>query len=113
MKSIYFTSVFLCLFQNVVAPTISRVSPSGDPLIVREGEAITVELNISANPPPSSYEWTRDMQQVVMDGDGITVSLNSIVFDPTSRTHSGIYRLVANNSAGSSEYSFTLDVQRK
>lgn len=82
---------------------------------MREGEAITVELNVSANPQPNFYEWTRtgnNIQQIVTN-DRITVSLNSIVFNPTSRNDSGVYRLLANNSAGSSEYNFTLDVQCK
>jgi subtilase family serine protease len=108
----FFTFYYLC----VVAPIIARVSPIGDPVRVREGEALTVELNVSANPQPNFYEWTHtrdDVQRIVMNDNRITVSLNSIVFNPTSRNDSGVYRLAANNSAGSSEYSFTLDVQRK
>ena len=106
----------MCVFQIVVAPIITRVSPVGDPIRVREGEAIAVELNVSANPQPNFYKWTHtrdDMQQMVMNDNRIAVTLNSIIFNPTSREDSGVYRLVANNSAGSSEYNFTLDVQRK
>ena len=86
----------------------------GDPISVREGVTIDVELNVSANPQPSFHQWTsirNEVQEVFMNDNGISVSLDRILFNPTSREHSGVYRLVANNSAGSSEYNFTLDVQ--
>ena len=99
-----------------VAPIIGRLSPLGDPIAVREGQAVTVELNVSANPQPNSYNWTHlrdDMIRVVTNENGITRRLDSVTFNPASRNHSGEYRLVINNSAGSSEYNFTLDVQCK
>ena len=96
-----------------VAPIIARAPDSvqDDPLIVREGIATTITLTVFANPHPT-YTWSRNGKQVT-SGNGLTLALDSITFNPAMREHSGMYRLVATNSAGTGEFNFTLDVQCK
>ena len=50
---------------------------------------------------------------LVSSGNGITVALMSITFDPLSREHAGLYVLRVGNSAGIGSHSFTVDVQCK
>ena len=68
-----------------------------------------VTLTVTSNPRPS-YVWLRNGQQVT-SGNGLTLALDSITFDPVVREHAGMYRLVATNSAGMDDFNFTLDVQ--
>ena len=71
----------------------------------------TITLTVSANPRPN-YAWSRNGEQVT-SGNGLTLSLDSITFNPATREHSGTYRLIVTNSAGTGEFNFTLDVQCK
>lgn len=68
-----------------------------------------INLAVTSNPRPS-YEWLRNGVQVT-SGNGLTLALDSITLDPAMREHSGMYRLVATNSAGMGDFNFTLDVQ--
>ena len=78
---------------------------------IDEGMNLTVPLTVLANPVPT-YVWTRDGAPVT-NGNGVTVSLKSIAFKPVSRQHTGLYKIVATNSAGMDSFNFTLDVQCK
>ena len=75
----------------------------------REGESLSVLLNVSANPRPDQYVWTQN-GGLARSENGRTVALESITFDPLSREHDGVYVLNASNSAGFRTYTFTLDV---
>ena len=81
-------------------------------MVVREGDTGIINLIVSANPQPTSYMWSRN-GRTVASGDGLNLTLNSFTFNPAMREHSGMYTLEANNSAGTGEYNFTLDVQCK
>ena len=68
-----------------------------------------VTLTVTSNPCPS-YIWLRNGVQMT-SSNGVTLTLDSITLDPAMREHSGMYRLVATNSAGMGDFNFTLDVQ--
>ena len=69
-----------------------------------------ITLTVSSNPRPSSYVWLMDGEQLATDSKGLTLALDSITFSPAMRQHSGKYTLVATNSAGTGDFTFTLDV---
>ena len=87
----------------------SIVITQGNTLQVAEGP-ITITLTVSSNPRPSSYVWLMDGEQVTTDSKGLTLALDSITFNPAMREHSGKYTLVATNSVGTGDFTFTLDV---
>ena len=84
-------------------------SPQGDPVELRVGQTATIRLNIMANPPPSSFMWTKDGERVT-SGNGLTFALDSITINFAREEHKGTYTLEATNLAGPAFYNFTLDV---
>ena len=94
-------------FFYAVAPTVT--GEGVDP--IDEGMNLTVPLTVMANPIPT-YVWTRN-GVTLGSGNGITVSLKSIMFKPISRQHAGLYKIVATNSVGMDSFNFTLDVRCK
>ena len=90
--------------------TRAKSSEQDNPLILKEGEANTMNLIISASPKPvTTFMWFRN-DEVLFTDNGLTLALDSITFNPAMREHSGMYRLIATNSAGTGEFNFTLDV---
>lgn len=92
-------------------PMITRQNPDPqvNPVVIREGQALTIDLEVLANPQPM-YNWTRNGELIGTDIN-VTVVLDSLVFNPVLRKHIGQYILTTVNSAGSNSYSFQMDVQ--
>ena len=84
-------------------------SPQGDPLELRVGQAALIQLNIMANPPPSSHMWTKNGEEVT-NINGLTLALDSITINFAMEEHQGTYTLEVVNLAGSGFYNFTLNV---
>lgn len=88
---------------------IERVSPQGDPVVGREGQTLTIQLNVSANPVPT-FTWTLN-GVVLPSSNRVTVELAYIQFDSLQKNDSGVYKLEATNIIGTTNYTFVLDVQ--
>lgn len=69
---------------------------------------VIIAFSVSANPPPS-FMWMRNGEVVGNDSVRV-VNTSSIMLNPADRSHAGMYRLVVNNSVGTADYNFTLDV---
>uniref|UniRef100_A0A1X7SIB1 Immunoglobulin domain-containing protein n=1 Tax=Amphimedon queenslandica TaxID=400682 RepID=A0A1X7SIB1_AMPQE len=79
---------------------------------VTEGEDITVPLQQSgSNPFPPCLSSELSLNGNPVSNTGVTVNNYTVSFTNVQRNQSGIYTLTVSNDAGTSNTTFTLDVQ--
>ena len=75
------------------------------------GEDFTYSFGFDARPTPSNFTWSRNGQVISSDDARIATSVSSITITSTTRSDSGVYKVVSYNEAGRGAANFTLDVQ--
>lgn len=85
-------------------------------LEVPEGSMARFDCVVSGQPNPDMF-WYRDGTEIFDDRYHKIVineaGINSLIFDMTSRSDSGLYTCVASNAAGKDQFQVRLNVLRK
>ena len=105
--------LFVNYHGNLICCTDAPVYTVNNSFTVQEGDpfAITLGLDAFPFPGPDNFTWFFNGQMVTLVPPGITLGVDFIDIQMTTRLDSGTYRVVANNIAGSGEASFELIVQ--
>ena len=77
---------------------------------VVERSDYTYTFTITANPPPTLFNWIKDGENVI-DSDRIVTTAASIMIRNVMKSDGGMYEIVSTNSVGTGTANFSLDVQ--
>ena len=86
-----------------------RYEPETANVAVMDGSSPRIYLNIDAAPRISDYTWEKDGERITSNGR-VSLTVNSISFNPVSRSDSGEYTVIATDSKGTGSATITLDV---
>ena len=86
-----------------------RYEPDTANFAVMDGSSPRIYLNIDAAPRISDYTWEKDGERITSNGR-VSLTVNSILFNPVSRSDSGEYTVIATDNRGTGSATITLDV---
>ena len=110
----FIVTVMTACFQSDVAPSFIDRAEYTDPgpQVVPENMIFSLDLNLTANPIPTDYQWQKDSVNI-SNGGRFTLTVNQISIDDALRTDAGTYNLTSTNRAGTGSVSFDLQVHCK
>lgn len=78
-----------------------------------EQDDISLTINVTANPPIDMFSWYKDNEPLESSGRYELTNNTISITDLSYMDYITVYKLNVTNPVGSSNFSFTLDVQCK